>query len=245
MLRSLGPFTNKLFRLPITPTGISYLHKNPSIRFYTNRKMTTPNISPDSIESKVKEDHGEIFCWYDKYLALKSNPDEQKKWMNQLIWEIARHSVAEEIVLYPVFEDKLPNGKELADENRRQHDQVKAELYIADAGKVSTSQEYDAILARVIAELKTHIQNEEEVELVQLRNVLSEEELCRLGKQFEMTKLAAPTHPHTTSPSTGGIGEKAMGLLIKPMDKLRDALRSFPTAQECEQAKISFKKSYL
>ena len=47
---------------------------------------------------------------------------EKEQWSNQFRWELARHSIGEEIVLYPAFEKHLgAQGKELADHDRAAH----------------------------------------------------------------------------------------------------------------------------
>lgn len=48
--------------------------------------------------------------------------DKAERWARQLIWEVARHAVGEEIVVYPLMEKNLgAEGKRLADEDRAQH----------------------------------------------------------------------------------------------------------------------------
>jgi len=46
-------------------------------------------------------------------------------WANQFRWELARHSVGEELLLYPAFEKHLgAEGKKMADEDRADHQTV-------------------------------------------------------------------------------------------------------------------------
>lgn len=70
------------------------------------------------LELLIMEDHNEIRQLY-KHFQNAATKDDATKWYNQLVWEIARHSVAEEVVLYPIFEDKLGDwGKQRADLSR-------------------------------------------------------------------------------------------------------------------------------
>jgi hypothetical protein len=60
-------------------------------------------------------------------VAAQGNVDEQTRWANQFRWELARHSVGEELVIYPAFEKNLgPEGKRMADEDRAEHQTVRS-----------------------------------------------------------------------------------------------------------------------
>jgi iron-sulfur cluster repair protein YtfE (RIC family) len=64
---------------------------------------------------------------YEYYTAYKKahtsgDLDTASKFSNQLRWEIARHAVGEEIVVYPLMEEHMgAKGKELADHDRQEH----------------------------------------------------------------------------------------------------------------------------
>jgi hypothetical protein len=50
---------------------------------------------------------------------------EREHWANIFRWELARHSLAEELFLYPAFEQYLGSeGKKMADEDRADHKEV-------------------------------------------------------------------------------------------------------------------------
>jgi hemerythrin superfamily protein len=67
-----------------------------------------------------------MYEYYDLYKKCAGDLDKQERWARQLIWEVARHAVGEEIVVYPLMEKHLgAEGKRLADEDREQH-QVRA-----------------------------------------------------------------------------------------------------------------------
>lgn len=76
------------------------------------------------VSEAVKQDHREIEDYYSKILS-SSSTDEKTRWQNQFTWELARHSVGEELIIYPAMEKLLPNGKEMADEDRRDHQKVR------------------------------------------------------------------------------------------------------------------------
>ena len=63
-----------------------------------------------------------MYEYYDNYLATKGDVDAQSRWVRQLTWEVARHAVGEEIVVYPLMEKHLgAEGRELADHDRAEH----------------------------------------------------------------------------------------------------------------------------
>lgn len=77
------------------------------------------------ISEAIKKDHREIEDYYKKILA-SSTDKEKTQWQNQFTWELARHSIGEELVVYPQFEKKLPNGQTMADKDRQEHLSVSA-----------------------------------------------------------------------------------------------------------------------
>ena len=72
-----------------------------------------------------------MYEYYDKYKKARTqgDADSQERWAHQLLWEVARHAVGEEIVVYPLMEKNLGSeGKKLADHDRDEH-QVSVYLY--------------------------------------------------------------------------------------------------------------------
>lgn len=80
-----------------------------------------------TISDTIKSDHRKIEDCYNKILN-SSNEDETVRWQNQFTWELARHSIGEELVVYPAFEKHLSDGKEMADHDRAEHQVVRREL---------------------------------------------------------------------------------------------------------------------
>jgi len=65
-----------------------------------------------------------MYEYYDQYKRARDRGDidGQARWVHQLAWEIARHAVGEEIVVYPLMEQHLgADGKKLADHDRSEH----------------------------------------------------------------------------------------------------------------------------
>jgi hemerythrin superfamily protein len=78
-----------------------------------------------TISSAIVKDHRELKEYYDEVINNPNNHDHQQRYGNQFTWELARHSVGEELVVYPALEKYLGDrGKKMADEDREEHHQV-------------------------------------------------------------------------------------------------------------------------
>jgi hypothetical protein len=65
-----------------------------------------------------------MYEYYDEYTRARnnSNVDAEGRWARQLTWEVARHAVGEEIVVYPLMEKHLgAKGLKLTDNDRADH----------------------------------------------------------------------------------------------------------------------------
>ena len=68
-----------------------------------------------------------MYDYYAQYQAA-TDAETQGRWARQLIWEVARHAVGEEIVVYPLMEAHLGStGIKLSDQDREEH-QVRVEF---------------------------------------------------------------------------------------------------------------------
>jgi hemerythrin superfamily protein len=81
---------------------------------------TSPIAMAPSISDTIKEDHREIESYFDKIIS-SPDKDEQTRFQNLFTWELARHSIGEELVVYPLFEKLLPGGIEMANKDRNEH----------------------------------------------------------------------------------------------------------------------------
>jgi hemerythrin superfamily protein len=76
-----------------------------------------------TITAVITDDHNELKEYYEN--IMKARDDATKiRWQNQFTWELARHSIGEELVVYPAMEKLLANGKNMADKDREQHQNV-------------------------------------------------------------------------------------------------------------------------
>ncbi|KAF9916985.1 hypothetical protein BX616_002241 [Lobosporangium transversale] len=173
----------------------------------------------------IKHDHRELEDAYNKILS-STTEDDKTRWQNRFTWELARHSIGEELVIYPAMEKHLKNGTEMADKDRKEHQVAKEQLYKFQNLK-ATDPEFEPTIRALWKDLTQHIKEEEEQDLPALENVLSEADSEALHHSFQRTKMFAPTRSHPNAPDKPPF-ETLAGLLAAPLDKLKDAFSRFP-----------------
>lgn len=177
--------------------------------------------SQQSISETIKDDHKRINESYEEILKA-TDPKTRRQWQNQFIWELARHSVAEELVLYRQFEKKLgAHGKQMADTDRNEHQKVKEILKNFE----KMEPEDPAFIPTVkdlMTDLRNHIKGEEEDDLPKLEAELTPEESASITRAFDRRKIIAPTRAHAWAGSDGGVFETVAGLFAAPIDHLAD-----------------------
>jgi hemerythrin-like domain-containing protein len=183
-----------------------------------------------TISEVITKDHREIQKYYDE-VVNSDDIDHQTRYGNQFRWELARHSVAEELIVYPAFEKYLgAEGKKKAEHDRAEHHKVKEHLKIFQ-NLEATDSNYVPQLKALMSDLQHHIEEEERDDLPAFEKALSsgdhEGVSESLAKNFERTKAFVPSRSH---PSAGEHPpfETVMGLLTAPIDRLADLFRKFP-----------------
>lgn len=95
-----------------------------STAFSIRRNLLTTRAAMSTISDAIKKDHAEI-KEYAENIRKATDDDTRARWQNQFTWELARHSIGEELVVYPAFAKHLgPKGKEMADKDRAEHQTV-------------------------------------------------------------------------------------------------------------------------
>lgn len=177
------------------------------------------------VTDRIKHDHRELEQYYHNIKNSKSE-DDRVRWQNQFVWELARHSIAEEIVVYPAFEKHIPDGMKMAEKDRSEHQQVKEKLYEFQSMSPSDAHFLPAIDS-LWETLAQHITEEERDDLPALEQALDADASGALARSFDRTKHFVPTRSHPAAPDRPPY-ETAVGLMTTPMDKLMDMFRKFP-----------------
>jgi len=219
MLR-IQPLTRALAR----PSPLTSL-----ARPFIIRPLSTAAATP--ITDAIRRDHRELESHYNNIMCTPSSaPDTAVRWQNQFVWSLARHSIAEELVVYPAFEEHIPSGagKAMADKDRAEHQQVKEHLKKFQ-NLLPSDAEFKTTLETIWRVLSTHMAEEEREDLPALEQALSKagESSEKLAASFRRTKHFVPTRSHPNAPDKPPY-ETAAGLLSMPMDSLMDMFKRFP-----------------
>ncbi|KAJ5595141.1 uncharacterized protein N7459_001349 [Penicillium hispanicum] len=173
----------------------------------------------------IKTDHRDLEDYYNKILHSTTN-EEKARWQNQFTWELARHSIGEELVVYPQFEKKLPDGRAMADKDRGEHQSVKEQLKKFQNIEPSDPQ-FEPTITALMQDLLEHIKEEESQDLPKLEEQLTTQESGDLSKSFGRTKMFVPSRSHPSAPDKPPF-ETVIGLMAAPIDHLSDLFRKWP-----------------
>ncbi|KAJ9484560.1 hypothetical protein VN97_g8810 [Penicillium thymicola] len=191
----------------------------------------------------IKTDHRELEDYYKK--ILNSTSDKEKaQWQNQFTWELARHSIGEELVVYPQFEKNLPDGRAMAGKDRKEHQSVCRSqsntflLLVNNASQVKEQLKkfqnmkpsdplFQPTITALMQDLSEHIKEEESQDLPKLEDALAPEESENLSRSFGRTKMFVPSRSHPSAPDKPPF-ETAIGLMTSPIDHLADLFRKWP-----------------
>ncbi|KAJ5223230.1 hypothetical protein N7468_007772 [Penicillium chermesinum] len=159
------------------------------------------------ISDTIKKDHQEIESYYNQILDA-TDKTEQIRFQNQFTWELARHSIGEELVVYPAFEKHVPHGRELADKDRQEHQSVKEQLKKFQNMDPSDA-EFIPTIKALMQDLRQHIKEEEADDLPKLETALPQEQSEQLSTTFGRTKMFVPSRslpecPRQASVRDGG-----------------------------------------
>jgi hemerythrin superfamily protein len=139
-----------------------------------------------------------------------------------VIAELMRHSVAEEMYVYPAMREHLPGGEAAVQDDIEEHQQL-VEVMKELEGVDSADPRFLEVLGRLEGVLRHHVSDEETEQFPQLRARLPREQMVEIGRKVETAKKAAPTRPHPSAPHSA-LFHKTLGPGVGMVDRLRDAL---------------------
>jgi len=179
-----------------------------------------------TISDAIKKDHEEIKEFANN-IRTATDDDSKVRWQNQFVWELARHSIGEELVVYPAFAKHLgAKGQAMADKDRAEHQLVKDALYEFQSLKPANP-DFIPTLEALMKDLNQHIIEEENDDLPVLESAIHTDESESIAKSFGRTKAFVPSRSHPNAPSKPPF-ETVVGLMTAPIDHLGDLFRKFP-----------------
>jgi len=176
----------------------------------------------------LEHDHREVEEMFAELESLRGASTEEaqsrrKAVAEQVTIELVRHSVAEEVLVYPQVEEKVSADE--AEHARKEH--AEAEETLQRLEKLDADDPaFDEELGTLMAEIRHHIADEEQEMFAHMRQVIDAEDLRKLGARVEAFKKVAPTRPHPNVPN-----ERLPRLAAGPAASLFDRMRDLATGR--------------
>lgn len=147
---------------------------------------------------------------------------------DQVISMLVKHSVAEEMYVYPLMTEYLDDGQGQVEHDKGEHQELE-ELLKTLEGVEPQDPQFPATVARVQEVLADHISDEEDEQFPRLRELVPADRLVELRGKVELAERVAPTRPHPEAPHSE-MFHKIVGPGVGMVDRLRDALSGRMTA---------------
>jgi hemerythrin superfamily protein len=171
----------------------------------------------------LERDHREVEQMFSELETLRgASTDEaqarRKDLTDRVTIELVRHSVAEEVLVYPQVEDKV--SAEEAEHARKEHAEAEETLHRLEKLDADDPA-FDDELATLMGEIRHHIEDEEGQMFAHMRQAIDADELRKLGGRVEAFKKVAPTRPHPNVPNEP-LPRMAAGPAASLFDRMRD-----------------------
>ncbi len=185
--------------------------------------MTTSTGDRDVVDI-LTTDHHEVLSLLGQIPG--ADPGARRDMADTIIAELMRHSVAEEMHVYPAMRDHLPDGASRVEHDLEEHQEL-VEVMKELEGLDASEPRFLETLGRMEQVLRDHIADEERDQFPLLRAHLSHDRLVEIGTKVETAKKAAPTRPHPSAPHSE-LFHKTLGPGVGLVDRLRDKLTGRP-----------------
>ncbi len=166
-------------------------------------------------------DHREATALISEIRAT-TGAEQRRELADTLIAELVRHSVAEEMYVYPAMRKHLPTGDSAVEHDVEEHKQLETLMKELE-GLDGDDPAFTEVIGRLEVVLADHVSDEEGTQFPALRASLPRDELVQLAAKVESAKKLAPTRPHPASPNNQ-LFHKVAGPGVGLVDRLRDRL---------------------
>lgn len=182
--------------------------------------MTGTPIEQDVVDV-LTTDHHEVLDLLAQ-IKLSTNGEQQRDLADTVISELVRHSVAEEMYVYPAMRKHMPNGDEAVEHDVQEHKELEKTMKKLESADPAGA-EFRQLLGELERILRDHIDDEERDQFPELRARVPRQELVEIGEKVEKAKKIAPTRPHPLAPNNQ-VFHKLVGPGVGLVDRLRDKL---------------------
>ncbi|WP_329595058.1 hemerythrin domain-containing protein [Streptomyces sp. NBC_01362] len=175
--------------------------------------------------AELAADHRELEDLFSQIELQPVDHPRRRELADRLTAELVRHTVAEELHLYPVVRKHVPNGAALADKEIADH--ARAERMLKDLEDLGVDDpRFNDTVAKLKFEVASHVREEEHELFPKLAATLPPEKLDGLGRLVRRARETAPTRSHPSLPNTlpayrllvpgAGLVDRVRGLLRTP-----------------------------
>ena len=180
----------------------------------------TASTNEQDVVDMLTTDHHEVLALVGQIPTAE--PAQRRDMTDTIIAELMRHSVAEEMYVYPAMRDHLTDGERKVQHDVEEHQQLEEVMKELEGLDAADSRFLEAF-GRLEQVLRDHVSDEERDDFPELRARLPREQLVELGRKVEAAKKAAPTRPHPAAPHSE-LFHKVVGPGVGMVDRLRDKL---------------------
>jgi hemerythrin superfamily protein len=181
--------------------------------------MTTSGQQQDVVDI-LTTDHHEVLQLVEQIPG--KDYETRRDMTDTVIAELMRHSVAEEMYVYPAMKEHLPDGEAAVKHDIEEHQQLEEAMKGLESLDTGDDR-FLEVLGRLEAILRDHVNDEETEQFPQLRQRIPREQLVEIGAKVETAKKLAPTRPHPTAPHSE-VFHKMVGPGVGMVDRMRDKL---------------------
>jgi hemerythrin superfamily protein len=187
--------------------------------------MNAPKSATPDVVDVLTTDHREVSELVEQILA-DTDPVRRRETTDQMIAELVRHAVAEEMFVYPAMRKHLPAGDEAVDHDIQEHQQLEELMKRLEDLDTDDPRflEYMRELQQILAD---HVQDEESGQFPQLRAHIPADDLVGLAEKVTAAKKVAPTRPHPDAPNSA-LFHFLAGPGVGFIDRMRDRLTNRP-----------------
>jgi hemerythrin superfamily protein len=146
-----------------------------------------------SVLVRQKRDHEQLDRLLDRLAATA--PTDQPEVLEEIYRLVFPHAFAEESVLWPAMRRVLPDGEQLTLMVEEEHQQIN-ELVTELEGLPAEDPRRQPLIGAVVDLLREDVRDEEDTLLPRLQEALDDQQLRRLGVQWEAVRRTAPTRAH-------------------------------------------------
>src|SRR5829696_9556065 len=120
--------------------------------------MTTSTGNQDVVDI-LTADHHEVLALVGQIPT--ADPEERRDMTDTVIAELVRHSVAEEMYVYPAMREHLPDGREVTEHDAEEHKEL--ERVMKELESTATGDpRFDELVGDLTEKLRHHVRDEED-----------------------------------------------------------------------------------